>query len=149
MLADARDANEYIHHATFLCACHTILKQIGAVLDAKALAPFLEYPEVLGLAEVMNYQAVASNEQTIIDKLQLMHQKNKNRWSRREESAGDDKRLFNCGHSDRPRSNDRQEAEERLALGMYLMVREGTVAKDLQALLLLSHQTIPSLFIRD
>lgn len=29
-----------------------------------------------------------------------------------------------------------QEAKERLALGMYLMIREGTVAKDLEALAL-------------
>ena len=42
----------------------------------KKLAPFTK-PEVLGLAEVMNYQAVANNETDILEKIQLMHQHKK------------------------------------------------------------------------
>ncbi len=37
-------------------------------LNAKNLAPSLQNPEVLGLAEVMNYQAVANNEADILRK---------------------------------------------------------------------------------
>ncbi|MGG5325374.1 adenine deaminase [Enterococcus pernyi] len=136
MLADARETPMNIFIMLPSCVPVTPFETSGAVLDAKALAPFLEYPEVLGLAEVMNYQAVASNEQTIIDKLQLMHQKNKKIDGHAAGINGDDLNVYlTAGIRTDHEATTAQEAEERLALGMYLMVREGTVAKDLQALL--------------
>lgn len=136
MLADAKETPMNIFIMLPSCVPVTPFETSGAVLDAKALTPFLEYPEVLGLAEVMNYQAVASNEQTIIDKLQLMHQKNKKIDGHAAGINGDDLNVYlTAGIRTDHEATTSQEAKERLALGMYLMVREGTVAKDLQALL--------------
>lgn len=59
------------------CVPVTPFETNGANLNAKKLAPFLQKPEVLGLAEVMNYQAVANNETDILEKIQLMHQHKK------------------------------------------------------------------------
>nr|WP_242699784.1 adenine deaminase [Enterococcus sp. DIV1271a] len=136
MLTDAKETPMNIFIMLPSCVPVTPFETSGAVLDAKSLAPFLTHPEVLGLAEVMNYQAVASNEQTIIDKLQLMHQNNKKIDGHAAGIHGDDLNVYlTAGIRTDHEATTAEEAKERLALGMYLMVREGTVAKDLHALL--------------
>ncbi len=117
------------------CVPVTPFETNGATLDAASFQPFLERPEVLGLAEVMNYQAVATNETSIIDKLQLMRNKKKKIDGHAAGIHGDDLNVYLAAgiHTDHEATTV-EEARERLALGMYLMVREGTVAKDLQAL---------------
>ncbi|OTP10504.1 adenine deaminase [Enterococcus sp. 10A9_DIV0425] len=136
MLEDARDASMNIFIMLPSCVPVTPFETSGAVLDARSLAPFLEYPEVLGLAEVMNYQAVASTEQTILEKLALMHQYHKKIDGHAAGIHGDDLNVYlAAGIRTDHEATTAQEAKERLELGMYVMVREGTVAKDLQALL--------------
>lgn len=136
MLEDARDASMNIFIMLPSCVPVTPFETSGAVLDARSLAPFLEYPEVLGLAEVMNYQAVASTEQTILEKLALMHQYHKKIDGHAAGIHGDDLNVYlAAGIRTDHEATTAQEAKERLELGMYVMAREGTVAKDLQALL--------------
>ena len=77
MIDDARSVPMNIFVMLPSCVPVTPFETNGATLDAASFIPFLERPEVLGLAEVMNYQAVATNEATIIDKLRLMKNKNK------------------------------------------------------------------------
>lgn len=135
MIDDARSVPMNIFVMLPSCVPVTPFETNGATLDAASFIPFLERPEVLGLAEVMNYQAVATNEATIIDKLRLMKNKNKKIDGHAAGIHGDDLNVYlAAGIRTDHEATTAEEARERLALGMYLMIREGTVAKDLHAL---------------
>lgn len=135
MIGDARSVPMNIFVMLPSCVPVTPFETNGATLDAASFIPFLERPEVLGLAEVMNYQAVATNEATIIDKLRLMKNKNKKIDGHAAGIHGDDLNVYlAAGIRTDHEATTAEEARERLALGMYLMIREGTVAKDLHAL---------------
>ncbi|MBS5929567.1 adenine deaminase [Lactobacillus sp. Koumiss] len=135
MIDDARSVPMNIFVMLPSCVPVTPFETNGATLDAASFIPFLERPEILGLAEVMNYQAVATNEATIIDKLRLMKNKNKKIDGHAAGIHGDDLNVYlAAGIRTDHEATTAEEARERLALGMYLMIREGTVAKDLHAL---------------
>ncbi|SUP59156.1 Adenine deaminase [Weissella viridescens] len=46
----------------------TPFERTGAVLDAASLAPFYQEPEVNGLAEVMDFSAVAQQQPDMLQK---------------------------------------------------------------------------------
>ncbi|WP_270608605.1 adenine deaminase [Enterococcus thailandicus] len=135
MLEDAKKAPMNIFFMLPSCVPVTPFETNGAVLDAETLATFLEMPEVLGLAEVMNYQAVANAETEILDKLQLMLDHHKKIDGHAAGITGDALNVYPvAGIRTDHEATTAEEARERLDLGMYLMIREGTVAKDLAAL---------------
>lgn len=136
MIADAKKIPMNIYFMLPSCVPVTPFETNGATLDAQSFIPFLDHPEVLGLAEVMNYQSVAANEEQIIEKLQLMHEKNKKIDGHAAGVNGDALNVYLvAGITTDHEATTVEEAKERLNLGMYLMIREGTVAKDLKALL--------------
>ncbi|MBP2076808.1 adenine deaminase [Oceanobacillus polygoni] len=114
----------------------TSFENNGATLDAEALQPFLAHPKVLGLAEVMDFSSVASGEKQIVDKIAMVQA---NGGVIDGHAAGLEREDLNiymaAGIRTDHESVSSEEGKARLDLGMYLMVREGTVAKDLDALL--------------
>ncbi|SMG44119.1 adenine deaminase [Paenibacillus aquistagni] len=118
------------------CVPATPFEHAGAVLGADQLKPFYSHPRVLGLAEVMDYPSVANGSDDMLNKLldadhyrghidghgAGLHGDAINVYA----AAGivTDHECVNAG-----------EAKERLRRGMYLMLREGSVAKDVKALL--------------
>lgn len=108
----------------------------GATLYAKDLEPFYSHERVLGLAEVMDFPSVYEANSNMVDKLVLTKKHNRLIDGH---AAGIEREKLNV-YSAADIRNDHeattlQEAKDRLDLGMYLMIREGTVAKDLNALL--------------
>ncbi|MDT2764502.1 adenine deaminase [Enterococcus asini] len=118
------------------CVPVTPFETNGASLDAATLAPFMEKAEVLGLAEVMNYQAVANQEADILEKITAIQQAGGVIDGHAAGIAQGDLSVYPTAQirTDHEAVNA-EEAQARLDLGMYLMIREGTVAKDLHALL--------------
>lgn len=136
MMEDAKNIPMNIFFMLPSCVPVTSFETNGATLDASSFLPFIDRPEVLGLAEVMNYQAVATNEEHMIEKLQLMHEKNKKIDGHAAGINGDELNVYlTAGIKTDHEATTAEEAKKRLDLGMYLMIREGTVAKDLKALL--------------
>jgi len=114
----------------------TSFENNGANLDSEALRPFLTNPNVLGLAEVMDFPSLAAGEKELIEKIAMVQA---NGGVIDGHAAGQQREDINvymtAGIRTDHESVNSQEAKDRLELGMYLMVREGTVAKDLDALL--------------
>ncbi|WP_067726950.1 adenine deaminase [Oceanobacillus damuensis] len=114
----------------------TAFENNGATLDAEALRPFLSNPNVLGLAEVMDFSSVANGDERMIDKIAMVQA---NGGVIDGHAAGLEREDLNvymaAGIRTDHESISSKEAKDRLDLGMHLMVREGTVAKDLDALL--------------
>lgn len=108
----------------------------GATLYAKDLAPFYSHDRVLGLAEIMDFPSVYETQSDMIDKFILTKKHNRLMDGH---AAGIEREKLNVYSAAEIRNDHEattlQEAKDRLDLGMYLMIREGTVAKDLKALL--------------
>ncbi|HEO8422463.1 adenine deaminase [Niallia sp. FSL W8-0635] len=108
----------------------------GATLYANDLEPFYSHERVLGLAEVMDFPSVYETNLNMMDKLVLTQKHNRLIDGH---AAGIEREKLNVYSAAYIRNDHEattlQEAKDRLDLGMYLMIREGTVAKDLNALL--------------
>lgn len=108
----------------------------GAQLNAEHLDPFYRHPNVLGLAEVMDYPSVANTEERMLDKLAAAHKAGALIDGHAAGISRDGLNVYMAaGIRNDHECISSQEAQDRLDLGMYLMIREGTVAKELDALL--------------
>lgn len=108
----------------------------GADLKAQDLEPFYSQPRVLGLAEVMDFSSLKNAEDSIIDKILVTTNHNgliDGHLAGLGTNAIDIYRT--AGIKTDHECNTAQDALERLRRGMYLLIREGSVAKDLKTLI--------------
>ena len=136
MLEDAKQLPLDIFVMLSSCVPTTPFETNGARLDAEQLQPFLSEPEVLGLAEVMDFPSVASGNQTMLDKIAMTLDYGGVIDGHAAGLKREDLNIYmSAGIRTDHECTNSQEAKDRLDLGMYLMIREGTVAKNLEALL--------------
>lgn len=116
------------------CVPATNLETSGAVLDAEALAGLMQEDGVLGLAEVMNYPGVIFRDPEVMKKIGLAHGRRIDGHAPglkgRNLSA-----YINAGISTDHECTTLEEGAEKLCQGMYIMLREGSAAKNLLDLL--------------
>jgi adenine deaminase len=118
------------------CVPATPFENSGADLQAEDLEPFYNHKRVLGLAEVMDYPSLKNGESSIVDKIVMT-----SKYSDQIDGhlAGLDTNAINIFRSAGIKTDHEcstvSDALERLRRGMYLMIREGSVAKDLKSLI--------------
>jgi adenine deaminase len=118
------------------CVPATEFEHSGAILKAKDLRPFYQESRVLGLAEVMNYPAVLNTEHDMLEKIMDAKKFGKKIDGHAAGLTANELNIYmTAGIRTDHESTTAAEAKERLSRGMYLMIREGTVAKDLQQLI--------------
>ncbi len=134
------------------CVPATLFETSGFDLQSYDLSMLIDRPWVVGLAEVMNFTGVLNNDPVVMSKVELAQQYNKRIDGHAPQLSG--KNL--CAYAAAGVSSDHEcttpgEVIEKLRLGMYIMIREGTAAKDLEALIpvLLSHNTDKCMFVTD
>lgn len=114
----------------------TSFENAGAHLTAADLEPFTNEKQVLGIAEVMDFPAVLSGDENMLQKIQLGHD---NAMIIDGHGAGLNAqqltgyRAANI-HTDHE-CVSAEEALERVKHGMYVLIREGSAAKNLKAIL--------------
>lgn len=115
------------------CVPATGLETSGARLDAAALAPYRGHPKVIGLAEFMNFPGVFAKDEDVLAKLALFQDGHIDGHapllSGRQLNA-----YLACGIRNCHETTTLPEAREKLAKGMQLLIREGTVCKDVGTL---------------
>lgn len=134
------------------CVPATPFETSGFDLNSYDLSLLIDKPWVLGIAEMMNYSGVLNQDKTVMAKLDLAKAYHKKIDGHAPCLSGKDL----CGYiasgvaSDHECTNP-QEAHEKLRLGMHLMIREGSAAKDLDALLplLMKSNTRKCIFVTD
>ncbi|WP_445612507.1 adenine deaminase [Geobacillus sp. YF-1] len=136
MLDDAKRTPLDVYIMLPSCVPAASFEHAGAVLSAADLAPFFNDERVLGLAEVMDYPSLREQHPSMLDKLALAA--NSNRLIDGH-LAGLDADAINvyrsaCIHTDHE-CVTADEALERIRRGMYVLIRQGSVAKDLDKLL--------------
>lgn len=118
------------------CVPATDFDTAGAVLYASDMYPFLREPRVLGLGEVMNYPGVLYKDPKLLDKIALFRDAGKPVDGHAPGLAGGPLSAYiAAGIGSDHECTSPEEALEKVAKGMYVMLREGSTAKDLRKLL--------------
>ena len=118
------------------CVPATEFDTAGASLFASDMYPFLREPRVLGLGEVMNYPGVLFKDQKLLDKIALFRDAGKAVDGHAPGLSGKDLSAYiAAGIGSDHECTRPEEALEKLAKGMYIMLREGSTAKDLRKLM--------------
>ena len=116
------------------CVPATGLETSGASLSAADLKPFRRERRVLGLAEMMNYPGVLAGSAPILEKLDAF--RGRIRDGHAPLLSGRDLNAYiAAGIRSDHECTGREEAREKLRLGMHIMIREGTQAKNLKELI--------------
>jgi adenine deaminase len=114
----------------------TRFENAGATLHAQDLEPFFNHPRVLGLAEVMDYPAVLQGDDHMLNKITttLQHRNHIDGHA-----AGLQHEAINvyrsAGISTDHECISTEESLERIQRGMFVLIREGSSAKDLTSLI--------------
>lgn len=116
------------------CVPASPLETPGARVEAADLAPFRRHPRVLGLGEVMNFPGVLAGDAGLFDKLALFPAGPVDGHAPGLSGKGLQAYRL-AGIASDHESTSPEEAREKLRLGFYLMAREGSLAKNLAALL--------------
>jgi adenine deaminase len=136
MLDDAENVEIDIMMKLPSCVPATPFEQNGATLTADDLRPFFKCNNVIGLAEVMDYPAVLSADDGMLDKIMMTIDHN---MTVDGHAAGLSDDALNV-YSTASIRNDHEavtaiESEARVRRGIRVLVREGSAAKDLLAIL--------------
>ncbi|MCI0494538.1 adenine deaminase, partial [candidate division KSB1 bacterium] len=116
------------------CVPSTKMETAGSQLRAFDILPFMREKWVVGLGEVMNFPGVIQGDEEVLDKLKISTEKRIDGHapgvSGKNLSA-----YIAAGISSDHESTTPEEALEKLRMGMYIMIREGTGTKNLRDLL--------------
>jgi adenine deaminase len=116
------------------CVPATHLETSGAEITADDLRPFIDHPHGIGLAEMMNFPGVLFHDAECLDKLALFEGRHIDGHApllRGLELNG----YLAAGIRTDHETTTAAEAMEKLSKGMHILIREGSVSKDLHALL--------------
>ena len=118
------------------CVPATPLDESGAVLDYRAIDSFYEHNRVEGLAEMMNYVGVANADEQVLEKIVAAQAHHKKIDGHAPGLSGNDLNAYIAAgvYSDHECSTV-EDAIAKLERGQYIMIREGTAARNLDALL--------------
>lgn len=118
------------------CVPATPFETSGFDLNSYDLSLLIDKPWVLGLAEMMNFPGVLNQDNNVMAKLELAKSRGKCIDGHAPYLHGKDLCAYIAsGVKSDHECTTPDEAVEKLRLGMYVMVREGTAAKDLDALM--------------
>ena len=118
------------------CVPATHLETAGASLSAKDVEKLLREPGVLGLGEMMNFPGVLQKDPEVLRKIQAARKTQKPVDGHAPLLSGRSLNAYLASGIESDHECTRQEeAQEKLRLGMWLMIREGSAAKNLKDLL--------------
>jgi len=116
------------------CVPSTTMETAGAQLEAKDLTPYMDHPAVIGLAEFMNYPGVIHKDPSAMAKLEAFRGRHVDGHAPLVRGL-DLNAYIAAGIGTEHEATTAEEALEKLQKGMRVLIREGSVSKDLQALL--------------
>ncbi|KKI89589.1 adenine deaminase [Bacillus sp. SA1-12] len=136
MIDTAKDVPLNIYFMLPSCVPATPFENAGAKLSAEDLQPFYEDESVLGLGEVMDFPSVFHQDSAMMEKLTNANHLKKKIDGHAAGISGDPLNVYlAAGIKTDHECITPEEAYDRLKRGMYVMLREGSAAKDLVSLL--------------
>lgn len=136
MVNAAKNAKMDIRYMMPPCVPATDFETSGANLYADDMEDALKTGEVDGLAELMNFPGVINADDKMIDEILMAKKYGARIDGHAPQVVGKDLNAYiAAGPANDHECSTLEEAEERLARGMYLLLREGSVTQDLRKLL--------------
>jgi adenine deaminase len=136
MLQSAEQQPMNIYFTLPSCVPATDMETAGARLTAEDLRPFLNNQRIIALAEMMNFPGVLNRDPDVLAKISAARQQKKPVDGHAPGLKGPALYAYiSAGIQSDHECTTEQEAREKLMAGMYIMIRQGTCAKNLQALL--------------
>ena len=117
------------------CVPATPLDESGAILDYRAIDSFYDHPRVQGLAEMMNFVGTVNGDPQVVEKIVASQAHHKKIDGHAPGLSGNDLNAYIAAgvYSDHECS-DLNDALAKLERGQFIMIREGTAARNLEAL---------------
>jgi adenine deaminase len=118
------------------CVPATGLETSGALLSAEDLSKLIDEPWVLGLGEVMNFPGVINGAEEVLQKIVMARRRDKMIDGHAPLVSGRDLTAYiSAGIGSDHECMGLSEAREKLRQGMFIMIREGSDARNLDALI--------------
>ncbi|WP_425075745.1 adenine deaminase [Psychroserpens sp. S379A] len=118
------------------CVPATSFESAGAVINAEAIKELMSRPEIKYLAEMMNYPGVLFDDEEVLKKIAWAKHYNKPIDGHAPGVVGDDiTKYIAAGMSTDHECFTYEEGLEKLQKGMKVLIREGSAAKNFEALI--------------
>ena len=117
------------------CVPATSFESSGAILNAEATEKLLDNPDIYFLSEMMNYPGVVSGDKDVMAKIDAARKRNMKIDGHAPGLSGEDlQKYISAGISTDHECFSLNEAKEKIALGMKIQIREGSAARNFEAL---------------
>ncbi len=136
MIENGKQVPFKFHFGAPSCVPATFFETAGAVIDSDGIRQLIASPDIYYLAEMMNYPGVIYDDAEVLKKLE---------WAKKYEKPIDGhapglrgaplEKYVSAGISTDHECFTYDEAAEKLALGMKILIREGSAAKNFEALI--------------
>lgn len=136
MIADGKKVPFYFYFGAPSCVPATAFETAGARLDAREVALLLEKDEIRYLSEMMNFPGVLMHDREVMDKIAAAKKLGKPVDGHAPGLRGEQaKQYIAAGISTDHECFSREEALDKLEYGMHIIIREGSAAKNFDALI--------------
>lgn len=136
MIENSKKVPFKFHFGAPSCVPATQFESAGAVIDSDGIKELMASPDIYYLAEVMNYPGVLNDDKEVLQKMHWAKHYGKPIDGHAPGLRGDAARKYiSAGISTDHECFTFEEAEEKLALGMKVLIREGSAAKNFEALI--------------
>jgi adenine deaminase len=124
------------HFGAPSCVPATAFETAGAVIDSDGIKELMASPDIYYLAEMMNYPGVLFDDAEVLKKLEWAKHFNKPIDGHAPGLRGEPlKKYISAGITTDHECFTYDEAAEKLSLGMKVLIREGSAAKNFEALI--------------
>ena len=136
MIENGKKVPLKFHFGAPSCVPATIFESAGAIIDSEGIKELMASPDIYYLAEMMNYPGVLFDDEEVLKKIY---------WAKHFDKPVDGHapglrgkeviKYISAGISTDHECFTYEEAEEKLSLGMKILIREGSAAKNFDALI--------------
>ena len=141
MIEDGRRTPFKFNFGAPSCVPATIFETAGASIDATDVARLLDRPEIRYLSEMMNFPGALHGDPEVLKKIEAAKERNKPVDGHAPGLRGEDARRYIArGISTDHECFTAEEALDKLAAGMKILIREGSAARNFDALAPLLHE---------
>jgi adenine deaminase len=136
MIENGKKVQLKFHFGAPSCVPATTFESAGATIDSDGIKELMASPDIYYLAEMMNYPGVLFDDEEVLKKIEWAKHFNKPVDGHAPGLRGEAvKKYILAGISTDHECFTFEEAEEKLSLGMKILIREGSAAKNFEALI--------------
>ena len=136
MIENGKKVPLKFHFGAPSCVPATFFETAGAVIDSEQIKELMAHPDIYYLAEMMNYPGVLFDDEEVLKKIAWAKHYNKPVDGHAPGLRGEAvQKYISAGITTDHECFTYDEAAEKLALGMKVIIREGSAAKNFEALI--------------